>query len=259
MEYYKEIIDIEKTNLEDINVNKLLTISFPGLNGVSLSMAIEQILEEKGYPKGERTSEISYKIVNKFNEFYPACNRKVKEIMEKYKIIFKELPEKYNVQQYTDDNGWVGTSSFFSTEEKELLEKYENARKIQEKKEGVEIHNIVLDSLNRIEEKFDSLFNLVCGDIQEQNKEAKMAILKNKYVWTGIILCVIFIFVFWETWGPLTILIAPIGVLVLAIAVGLYNAGGRYRYGSKWDSMTPYEQGTQVKKDNFINSLNNKK
>lgn len=258
MEYYKEKIDIEKVNLKNIDKDKLLRLRYSILNGVCLDSVIREMLEEKGCTRNV-ASPLSSKIEEDFHKRYPVGIRNVKEITERYRKIFEELPQKYNVQQYTDSYGDINVNSFLTAEENKLLEKYKNAKEIEEKKEGIEIHNITIDLLDRITENFDKLYNNAKEDMNYQQKEAKKAILKNQYVWAGIILCIIFICVFWNMWGPWTILIAPIGVLVLVIAIGLYDEVGRYRYGSKWDRMTPYEQGTQVKKDNFINSLNNKR
>lgn len=252
MKYYKEKIDINRVNLKDINRYKLLVLGF--YTGVSLSTAISDKLQIYGYSK-EKATNYAMEIEEDFHKKYPLGYRKVSEIQDNYENIRNELVKEYKVENFIDSLGFTKSQQFLNEEEKNLIKKYEEAKEELNIREAIEIHNIVYDLLQRIEENLDSLVKNANEEITYQKQKRAINLLKNpKFIGT-LIIYIIIVICFWDDWGAWSILAAPIIMVVATINSEIFNEHGRTLHGDKWDNMTQYEKEQQLKKDHIINKF----
>lgn len=128
--YYDEIIDIENIIPEDININMLLSRS-ENEETISLESVVGHQLKMYGYEAKD-----AYYVICAFDEKYPNDFIKFKEIEKKYTKIYSELRN--------------------TTSEDE----YESKRRTIEICEKIELHNITLLMLRKIEENWKSLIKL---------------------------------------------------------------------------------------------------
>lgn len=125
--YYDEIIDIENLVPEDIDINMLLSRNEEE-GTISLENVVGQNLKRYGYK-----SDDAYYVICAFDEKYPNDFIKFKEIEKKYSKIYSELKN-------TASEG-----------------EYESKRRTIEVCRKIELHNITLLMLHKIEDNWKSL------------------------------------------------------------------------------------------------------
>lgn len=159
--YYDKHVDIEKTKPEDIK--KLHLLSLRGSLGTKMLYGvIVNILKSKGI-----NQQLAYEIENFFHEKYPKGKSDVLDIEHKYRDIFDNLEEEYEIKKYQDKYGRID-KNYLSTEEIRREEEYEKKLEDFEVREKVEIHNIVVDLADKVEKNFDELLNVVSINYKKQ-------------------------------------------------------------------------------------------
>ena len=253
--YYNQVIDLEKVDLKNIDRKKLLEKE-ENENNVSFTEVIKQKLRDKG-----ENEEYASFIINEFYRKYPLSRDKFYNIENEYEDKCFDIKQKFSISKYTDYEGNINIE-FLDDKEQKVIENYNKEIEEVNLIMNIQIHNLLLDMLKRIEENFDILLNNAKINYQERQKNIKknkLEIILNPITIAGIIVYIITVVCFWESFGFWTLILAPIIWIFIYIGAAVSNSAGTIAYGDKWNKMTPYEKDMQLRKDKIIQDLSNKK
>lgn len=206
--YYNQIIDIKNVILENVNTNMLLS-----RNGKEGTIPLENVVGQNLKKYGYRAKD-AYYMICAFDEKYPRDFVKYHEIEKKYAKIYSELKN--------------------TTSEDE----YESKKRTTEICEKIELHNITLSMLHKIEENWNSLIKLADSiienkDTTNENENRRLNII----IIGGIILIVIVMLIInyadkvnsrsndmqsIESMVGSAIITGLLAALIIAVSIGVY-------------------------------------
>ena len=190
----------------------------------------------------------------------------LRKIEYKYEEIYKKIEREFDINQFKeepDDDVYMIETGTMKNSDVERVEACIEKRKIFELKQKIEEHNAVVNKIIEISNNIEFYINQMNENqrqrAKEQNKQQIKMFLKSPTFVAGVIIYIIIVVSFWGLFGAWALLAAPV-IWILALLNGeARNIGGRRMYGDKWDNMTYYEQETQLKKDQIIHDISNKR
>lgn len=188
----------------------------------------------------------------------------LRKIEYKYEEIYKKIEREFDINQFKeepDDDVYMIETGTMKNSDVERVEACIEKRKIFELKQKIEEHNAVVNKIIEISNNIEFYINQMNENyrqrIKEQNRQ-RIKIISPLFIIITIVYIIAVIFL-WDSFGAWSLLVAPL-IWILAVANdGFRNVEGRRIYGDKWDKMTNYEQETQMKKDQIIHDISNRK
>ena len=252
--YYREVLNVDNEKIDD---SKLIS-------EYDATEIFYDRLKSMSNLREEQCKSIASQLWYCYMFGNDDIDNNLKKIEYKYEEIYKKIEREFDINQFKeepDDDVYMIETGTMKNSDVERVEACIEKRKIFELKQKIEEHNVLVNKINEISNNIEFYINKMNENhrqiTKEQNRQ-RIKTLSPLFIIITIVYIIAVIFL-WDSFGAWSLLAAPL-IWILAVANdGFRNAEGRRIYGDKWDKMTNYEQETQMKKDQIIHDISNKK